>query len=112
MAGLFDRLQSEIDRRERQEGVSALDLLELEPETRALVALVTRRGPLTAAEAAAESGLEAADVERLLDALEAKGFVRAEGVGAERRYRRFQGRRRGRDVPLGIWEALAEKIDE
>jgi hypothetical protein len=38
--------------------------------------------------------------------------VRTEGEGEARVYRRLFGHRRRREVPLDIWQALSDKVDE
>lgn len=111
MPGLFDRLQNEIQRREEVVGISPADLLELSPELRRLVQTITRRGQMTLAELSAAVGMPADEVAPLLAGLEEKGFVTASETDGERRYKAQYARRRGREVPLNIWEALTERIE-
>jgi DNA-binding MarR family transcriptional regulator len=111
MPGLFDRLQSEIQRREEVVGISPAELLDLSPELRRLVQTITRRGHVTLAELAGAVGMPADEVAPLLAALEEKGFVTASDADGERRYKAQYARRRGREVPLNIWEALTERIE-
>ena len=111
MAGLFDRLQDEIERREPQSGISPLDLLDMSPELQAVLQLLARRGALPADDVASATGLSPEDAARVLDELVAKGHARAETEGELTRYRAQFGRRRARHVPEGIWKALAEKVE-
>ena len=121
MGGLFDRLQDEIARRDPQSGISPLDLLDMSPELQRLMQRLARRGARTSAELAQELALPPDEVERLLADLVAKGFARvvepAAGTQQEpaalgaTRYRAAFGRRRRRELPLDIWEALAAKTE-
>jgi len=108
MPGLFDRLQSEIDRRETVDALSPMDLLALEPELRAIVQALMRRGDATAEEIGAACGMPADEASALLEALVEKGMAaRTIGDADAPRWRANLGRRRGRTVPAGIWARLA-----
>jgi len=112
MPGLFDRLQSEIDRRESVDSLSPMDLLALEPELRAIVQVLMRRGDATAEEIGAACGMPAAEAATLLDALVAKGMVaRTVGDVDAPRWRANLGRRRARALPTGIWARLAASTE-
>jgi len=111
MPGLFDRLQSEIDRREAVESFSPIDLLALPPDLRAIVQALMRRGNATAAEIGEACRLPEDEASALLDALVEKGIlarVEAPGDAGPPRWRTNLGRRRARAVPRGIWSRLAE----
>jgi hypothetical protein len=110
--GLFDRLQDELERRERSEGVSPLDVLELPEDLRAVLQLIARRGAMTAREVAADTGAELEPTQALLASLEQKGFLRVTDATGEPTYKRYLGHRRARTVPLNIWDALSDKVDE
>jgi hypothetical protein len=121
MPGLFDRLQEEIAKRDAEAGVSPLDLLDMSPELQRLMQRLARRGARTSAALAQELALPPDEVERLLAELVAKGFARVvePAAGTEEdpaaagatRYQAAFGRRRRRELPLGIWEALAAKTE-
>jgi DNA-binding MarR family transcriptional regulator len=112
MAGLFDRLQDEIERRERNEGLSPMDLLEMEPETRRLVQTLARRGALTSGQIAELLGMPIAEVQAVVDGLVAKGMVQPIEVRGEVRYKAYLARRPGQEIPLGIWVALSDRMEE
>lgn len=110
--GLFDRLQTEIERREEQVGISPADLLDMSPELQRLVRTMSRQGALTLEEVCAHVSLSSAEARQLLEGLVAKGHARTEESDGVVRYRVFFGRRRAREVPLDIWQALAERTQD
>jgi hypothetical protein len=109
MPDLFDRLRQEVADRERQEGLSASDLLELPAELRRVVLLIARHHELSLSALASELGMPAADLQPLMADLSAKGLIRAADVAGEPLYRTFFGRRRTKELPASIWEALADR---
>ena len=112
MPGMFDRLQSEIDRRESVETLSPIDLLALEPELRAIVQVLMRRGDATAEEIGTACDLPADEAATLLDALVEKGMVvRTVGDVGAPRWRANLGRRLARAVPSGIWARLSASTE-
>ena len=50
MASLFDRLQSEIEARQRMEGITPADLLDLSPELRRIINMIMRQKEMGLAE--------------------------------------------------------------
>ena len=109
MTGLFDRLQLEIETRQGMEGIIPADLLDLSSELRRIVNTITRRGAMSLAEIVLE--LERpSEARELLDTLVDEGFLRAFEVKGEQRYKTFLAPRRGREVPLNIWDALSDKV--
>ena len=112
MPGLFDRLQSEIDRRDDVPGFSPADLLTLTDDLRRVIQALMRRGDASAAELAEHVDLSADEVAKVLDALVEKGMATPTvGPADAPRWRAQLGRRRGRAVPAGIWARLAERTD-
>jgi len=111
MAGLFDRLQSEIEARQRMEGITPADLLELSPELRRIVNTITRRGEMSLAEIILELDMKPSEARGLLDTLVEKGFLKAFEAKGELRYKTFFARRRVREVPVNIWDALSDKVE-
>jgi DNA-binding MarR family transcriptional regulator len=109
---MFDRLQNEIDRREQVEGISPADLLDLPDDLRRLVQTVARRGQMSRSQLAAKLDLDPDDAASLLDQLEEKGLLERTGPPDDPRYKAAFARRRGREIPFDIWEALTERVDE
>jgi predicted transcriptional regulator len=111
MTGLFDRLQSEIETRQRMEGITPADLLNLSPELRRIINTITRQGEMSLAEIILELDMIPSEARGVLDTLAEKGFLKAFEVKGELRYKTFFARRRGREVPLNIWDVLSDKVE-
>ncbi len=111
MAGLFDRLQEEIETHQRLEGITPADLLDLSPELRRLINTITRRGEMSLSEIALELDMAPSEASGLLDKLVDKGYLSSFEVEGERRYKAFFAQKRVRKVPLNIWDTLGDKLD-
>jgi len=110
--GIFKRMQAEIDGREKQEGITLADLLDLSPPLRRLMNRITREGEMTVEAAAEHLGESAANTREMLNALVEKGYLeRVEQKGGWVYQTRF-GRKRGRDIPAGIWSALGQRTQD
>jgi predicted ArsR family transcriptional regulator len=107
--GIFDRIQSEIEEREKREGITPADLLDLSPPLRRLMNRITREGQLSLETAAEHLGESTANARKMLDALVEKGYLHREEQEEGPIYRTRFARRRGRKIPQGIWSALEEK---
>lgn len=110
--GMFNRIQNEIEAREKQEGISPADLLELSPPLRRLISHITREGDMTIATVAEHLGEPLAETRKLLDGLVEKGYLEREKRQEDWVYRTRFARKRGRDIPVGIWSALEQRTKE
>jgi hypothetical protein len=108
--GIFDRLQDELAKRERQEGVSPLDVLELSAPLRELLATLARSESMSLEEVMTAASLEREEAQELLDSLVDRGFARTVGDPGAVRYKRYLGQRRARSVSLDIWESLSDRL--
>ena len=110
--GIFDRIQKEIDERDKQEGISPADLLDLSPSLRRLMNRITRQGEITMEGAAEYLEESLANARQMLNALVEKGYL--ERVEREEGwvYRTRFARKRGRELPAGIWSALGQRTRE
>jgi len=111
MAGLFDRLQSEIETRQRMEGITPADLLDLSPELRHIINMIMRRREMSLTEIVLELDMRPSEVRGLLDTLVEKGYLKAFEVKGELHYKTFFARRRAREMLLNIWDALSDKVE-
>ncbi len=110
--GIFDSIQHEIEAREKREGISPADLLDLSPPVRRLMNRVTRQGEQTAAEAAEFLERPVDEIKQMLSGLAEKGYLQREKVDDVWVYRTRFARRRGRKIPGGIWSALGQGAPE
>ena len=110
--GMFNRIQDEIETRDKKEGISPADLLELSPPLRRLMSRITREGEITAAIAAEQLGEPLAETRKMLEGLVEKGYLEREKRKEEWVYRIRFARKRGRDIPVGIWSALEQRTKE
>ena len=70
---------------------------------------ITRQGELTIAAAAEHLGGSLADIGQMLNALVEKGYLEREEREEGWVYRTRFARKRGRDIPAGIWSALGQR---
>lgn len=115
MPGLFDRLQQEITHQDKVAGLSAVDLLDMEPFARRVIQLLARQGDLDLAAIALalgdDEGAGAGGLEGRLEELVAQGYLLRREQEGRTRYHTAFGRRRRQDLPLDIWGMLAERAD-
>ncbi len=107
--GLFGRLQQELAAREKTDGVTMADLLELPPMERQLLNWLIRTGDVSADAVAAQVG-DQAQAQSLLAGLIARGFVRETTSGSVLYYQVRLAPRRQRNLPANIWQALTTKL--
>jgi DNA-binding MarR family transcriptional regulator len=106
--GIFGRIQGEIEAREKQEGITLADLLDLSEPLRRLMGRITRQGEMTVAAAANHLGESPANARKTLDALVEKGYLERKQQQGDWVYRVRFARKRGRNIPVGIWSALEQ----
>ena len=107
--GIFNRIQAEIEAREKQEGITPADLLDLSPPLRRLMSRITRKGELSIEAAAEHLGETVDNTRQMLNALVEKGYLEREEREAGWTYRTRFARKRGRNIPAGIWSALEQR---
>lgn len=108
--GLFDRLQSEMDGREKAAGLTMADVLSLPADQRQIVNWIMRQGEASLNEVVTQTG-QAEDAVRLtLAALVDRGFLRELAFLGEPHYRPRLGARRRQQLPTDVWQALNDRI--
>ncbi len=110
--GIFNRIQGEIQSREKEEGITPADLLDLPPELRRLMNRITREGEQSVDQAAEFIGDTPHNTQRMLDSLVEKGYLEREEREDGWFYSTRFARKRGRDLPVGIWSALDQRTKE
>ncbi len=109
MPGLFDRLQGEIESREKAAGLSMADILDLPDPLRRVVNWMMKEGEVSFSQVAAFIAEE--ETRRILNTLVEKGFVRELAVQPESRFKVRLARKRKKEIPLNLWDALGDKTE-
>ena len=119
MGSLFDKLQNELDDREEEGGITALDLVDLPPPLRKLMRILLRE--VEASRSDLEKKVqEMTEADRLsdkelgksLDVLVQQSWLIALGEGKNIRYRVNLRRKKGSDLASSIWNSLEGRIEE
>jgi len=108
-AKIFDRLQREIEKRSKVEGLTPAEVMDLPEPLRRAMNKMMRRGSMTLSELSADLGLKTAETRRLGQMLVEKGFLSSveREVDGEIVYQtRFGRKARKRGMPLDVWKAL------
>ncbi|MEW6718278.1 MAG: hypothetical protein AB1345_12375 [Chloroflexota bacterium] len=119
MSSIFDKLQSEIEDRRKDEGISALDLIELPPPLRRLMRLMLREVEMTyaelrkaAEEMPEEDGLIGGKLDQALATLSKQNWLIRRGEGEFVTYKVNLRRKRGSKFAQSIWSSLEDKIGQ
>ncbi len=110
--GLFDRLQSELSAREKAEGLSMADVLDLPDAQRQLCNWLIRQGGASLPDLLARFNQDEAATRAALAALVEQAFVQESTVDGVRRYKMRLSARRRQQAPLSIWQALDSKVEK
>lgn len=111
MSGLFDRLGQELHAREKAAGLTMMDVLTLPDDLRKLFNWMMRQEEVGLADVTAFLRQDEAVARKLLADLVERCFVREAQAAGETRYRVRLAPKRGREVPLNIWQALDDKTE-
>jgi predicted transcriptional regulator of viral defense system len=111
--GIFQSMQDEVDDRDKRDGISLAEMLDLEPLQRRLVKQITRKGELGIEAAAKLVELSPEETREILDSMVKKSYLdRVERDGEWYYQVRLARRRRSRTLPPGIWSALDSRTKE
>ncbi len=111
MEGLFGRLQSELEGREKAAGLSMADVLALPDPLRRLMNWLIRAEEVGLADVASRLDQPEESARGIVAELVERGFVRELTVRGEARYRVRLSPTRPRRVPLDVWSALDERVE-
>ncbi len=111
-AGLFGRLQSELDARDKAAGLSMADILDLPDPLRQLMNWLMRQEEADLADVAGFIKEDEAKTRDMLAELGEKGFVRELQISGKLTYRVRLASRRRAQLSLDIWQALETKARE
>ncbi len=108
--GMFDRLQRELKKLSKVEGITPADAMDLPEPLRMVMNKIMRKGSMTLSELATELRLKTTEARRLGQMLVEKGFLSStrRKTDGEIVYRTHfaKSRKSGRGMPLDIWEKL------
>ena len=111
-AGLFNRLEQELQAREQSLGLRMSDLLTLPEALSALLTWMIRQGQVGLADVVAFVGQDEASARaRLAEAMD-RGYVREIELRGATFYRVRLAPKRGRELPANLWQALDVKCDQ
>ena len=112
MAGLFDRLQDEIDSREKPGGLSPIDLLDLPPNIASVIQKIIRKNGMKLEEIATALDQSPEETQKALDELVDQGYVKRVEVKQELWYKARFGRKADKTLHQSVWSALDGLIEE
>jgi hypothetical protein len=119
MAGVFDRLQKQIEDKQGEGGITALDLADLPPALRKIMRLMLRElqlGYPELVEAAAafpeNEPLSRGDLDEALSTLTRQAWLVRVGDGAKAIYKVNLRRKAGSTMTGGIWNTLDSKLKD
>lgn len=109
--GLFDRLQAELEGREKAAGLSMADVLALPDPLRRLVNWLIREEEAGLADVASHLGQGEEATRAVLGGLVERGFMREMRVRGAVRYQVRLAVARRRQMPSDLWQALDERVE-
>ena len=117
MAGIFDRLQDEIEDKQGTGGITALDMAELSPALRRIVRLLLRETQMNYLHLRdamdtlpVDQRLSHADLNLALNTLTQQYWLRRIGNDEHAIYKVNLRRRSGSSLPSGVWSTLDAKL--
>lgn len=119
MPGVFDRLQREIENKQQDGGITALDLADLPPALRKIMRLMLREVQLSypnlrgAIDAMPEADrFNPTDLNNALDMLTRQSWLIRIGEGERAIYKVNLRRKSGSTLSAGIWASLDDKLKD
>jgi len=117
MAGVFDRLQKQIDDKRKESGISVLDLADLPPALRKIMRYMLRQTKMNYLQLLAMidqlpegERLAQTDLDQALDKLSEEAWLVKIGEGERAVYKVNLRHKAGSNLPANIWQNLDSKI--
>ena len=110
--GLYNRLQGELEAREKSPGLSMSDLLSLPEPQSSLLSWMVRQGQVELEDVTAFLKQDAESTRALLADLVDKGYVREIEMRGVKQYRVRMAPKRGHELPANLWQALDDKVQD
>jgi hypothetical protein len=111
-SGIFENLQRKLEDQDQTTGLTMSEILTMPTPLRRLVNWMLRQQKVSFADVIAFVGEDEATGREMLVSLMEKGIVRQIEHNAQTLYYVRMAARRGRTIPLNVWKALEEKIQE
>lgn len=119
MAGIFDRLQKQIDDKRKEGGITVLDLADLPSALRKVMRLMLRQVQMTYLQLCeamdqlpADERMTRAHLDEALQKLAEQAWLIQIGEGERAIYKVNLRRKPGSQLGTGIWEALDAKLKD
>ena len=117
MPGVFDRLQKQIEDKQSEGGITALDLADLSPALRKIMRLMLRELQLTyndittaVASFPEPERLAPKELDEALETLTRQSWLMRLGEGEKAIYKVNLRRKSGATLSDGVWNTLDEKL--
>lgn len=117
MPGIYDRLQQALEISKREEGISAIEIMDLPPNLRKVVRLMLREVVMKYTDLCAAlesqpaaSRLTSRELDAALDMLVEQNWLSRYGSGEFTSYRVNLRRRAGSQLNRDIWSSLDDRI--
>jgi len=119
MSGVFDRLQKQINDKQKEGGITALDLADLPPALRKIMRLMLRQVQMNypqlceAMEKMPEGErMSQSDLDEALKTLSQQSWLIQIGEGERAIYKVNLRRKAGSNIASGIWQSLDAKLKD
>ena len=119
MSGVFDRLQKEIKDKQKDGGITPLDMVDLPPALRKIMRMMLRKIQMSYPELMEEmkkmpekERLSDKDLEEAIATLVEQSWLMKLGEGERAIYKVNLRRKSGSSLASGIWQALDSKLKD
>ena len=118
MSSLFDKLQSELEDREEEGGITALDLLDLPSELRKIMRFMLRQVESSRTDLTdhiktwEKEKLSDSDLDKSLEALVKQGWLLRLGEEGKWRYKVNLRRKKGSEIAASLFDKLDDRIEK
>jgi len=119
MSGVFDRLQKEIEDKQKDGGITPLDMVDLPPALRKIMKVMLRKVQMSYPELTEEmknvpekDRLSNKELEEAIATLVEQSWLMKLGEGERAIYKVNLRRKSGSTLASGIWQALDSKLKD
>jgi len=119
MSGVFDRLQKEIEDKQKDGGITPLDMVDLPPALRKIMKVMLRKVQMSYPELTEEmknvpekDRLSNKELEEAIATLVEQSWLMKLGEGKRAIYKVNLRRKSGSTLASGIWQALDSKLKD